>query len=154
MPKPVDFECNVLTEFRDAVMKRSKSLKSMFYLTDLSREIRGGKDVPKEVAVLVLRRLRSSKSVTITINTWPDRWVWIDAREGSKSGWLWSFNAEGRLAGGKNWTDLINGIKEMNEKIDTDVAENGWQTTLKIWNKLLLTGPTGVALDSQVIMTR
>lgn len=49
----------------------------------------------KKVEIVVRSMPQLSRSL-LQIHIWEDRWIWIDAREISKSGWLWEWTNEGR----------------------------------------------------------
>jgi len=137
------FDNHSLNDFVSSIKARSKSLKSKYYYINIEKVIEGveGFDAKAE---LTLRKSRSHKSITVRLNVWPDRWVWVDAREASDKGWLWSFNEEGRLAGGKNWSDVIRCAEAMAE-IFTAGVDNGAKKAGEIWRKTLVKGPVGEA---------
>lgn len=133
------FLSNALNDFKDAVLKRSKSLKNRFYDFDLVSLVDNG----CEVAQLTLRRSRSPKSATIKVNVWPDRWIWVDAREMASRGWEWSFGTEGRLSGSMKWSDVIRSVEKLDDCLVIDTSSEGLRAAARIWQPVLLKGPVG-----------
>ena len=46
-------------------------------------------------------------SVSLRLAVWDDRWVWVDARRSSKSGWVWESTTEGRFVSAGGARDLV-----------------------------------------------
>jgi hypothetical protein len=125
-------------------MSKSKSLKTRFAFVDFQRTEHPER-ASEEVAELTLRRLRSTKSLTITVKVRQDRWIAIDAREIGRSGWKWEFTDQGRLSGGKTWRDLITCIYDLDDILSADVSAPMVETARKISRSILVNGPIGDA---------
>ncbi|MCB1475137.1 MAG: hypothetical protein H6883_15015 [Rhodobiaceae bacterium] len=77
-----------------------------------------------------------------SLHAWPDRWIWVDARESRKNaGWLWEWTFEGRLVGHLGARDLI----EMFERTVFQVVDAQGRPNVDevagIWKHCLATGP-------------
>jgi hypothetical protein len=51
--------------------------------------------------------------VHIRVYTWSDRWLWIDARRASKSGWAWEVTLEGRYIDKRGARGVVEIIEKM-----------------------------------------
>jgi len=138
-----EFSSKALVEFSNSALRKRKSLNNLFNYVNLSREDRSSDGSNDEIAVLTLRTMKNMKSPTITVNVWPDRWAWVDMREGSNMGWLWSFTIEGRLAGNKNWDDLIQELKVLPSEFREGSNEERVSRIRKRWMGILVSGPLG-----------
>jgi len=92
---------------------------------------------------VTLRQFGSPRSTTIRVYYWQDRWVWIDAREASKRGWLWSFTSEGRMKGGKAGMDLLAYVEQFNDLLPIDGSQPD-NLAASFWQRRLLGGPRPV----------
>jgi hypothetical protein len=135
----LEFSSKSLIDFHSALKKRSKSLKKKFKVINFSTEF-DDKFSGMELANLTLQKLISPKSKTIRMKVWSDRWVWVDARESSKTGWQWKFSAEGRFPGNARWEDLVYSLEETGAVLSDSEKEN----IEKIWSRILAKGPRSV----------
>lgn len=85
-------------------------------------------------------RLGSRSKATTRLNIWDDRWVWIDAREASESGWIWSWTSDGRLAGECSARDLIDAMVETVD-LSCHMTQDDICLFDKIWRGHLAKGP-------------
>lgn len=141
----LEFTSDSLKSFSASLLNRKKSLRQIFNFIDLDKDDRSKSGDCAEIAVAIFRTMKSTKSPTITVNVWPDRWVWVDVREGARAGWLWSFVIEGRLAGGKNWDDLIQELKLLPSGFRDGMDEEKIRRIMERWRNLLVSGPLGRA---------
>lgn len=71
---------------------------------------------------------------------WEDRWIWLDARKSSKSGWVWEWEFSGRVINDETFVDTI----KLFERTIEAVSHNKIDTLLKLevfWEKIVATGP-------------
>lgn len=101
---------DLLKEFRDAVTRRSKSLKRALRAVELEEivdQVDGRRGLQLSVAVW-----SDGKSPTLRLQLWSDRWVWFDARQaGSPGGWKWTWTTDGRLLSGRSARDLLDAFQ-------------------------------------------
>jgi hypothetical protein len=84
--------------------------------------------------------LQGIQRTVVRLLVWPDRWIWIDARQSSKAGWIWQFTTEGRLRGGLPAATLSQALED-----SLAAAHAGSQASSeelrKLWEPLLARGP-------------
>jgi hypothetical protein len=82
---------------------------------------------------------------TLKIIVWHDRWVWLDARAGSKrDGWLWEWNFNGRLLGDKSGKDFVEAAEKTIWGLHS--AKKGLTDHLNTaWSPLLARGPKAIS---------
>lgn len=82
----------------------------------------------------------SGSPVQLRVHVWGDRWVWVDCRSGSKSGWLWTHTAEGRFVSSKGPRGVI---ERLEKTIDAtwSAPQDVVKSVADIWSKCLATGP-------------
>jgi hypothetical protein len=105
-PVPEDF----IEEVIHALKKRSKSIKHSGGVLQIEKvkEIENG--VESSVGRMdITIQLRKAQMRLIV---WGDRWVWLDARQKSKSGWVWEATSQGRLLGEHPAKLLVTKIQE------------------------------------------
>lgn len=142
MDRLPEFETTDLKAFAAALAARSKALKRRFFDVALCRGADSGGDYP-EIAEATFRKLRSPKSKSIRLVIWPDRWVWVDAREAGPAGWKWSFNAEGRISSAKTWADLIRSVEDLDVLFSSSADHSMVDRASAAWDAVLLKGPSG-----------
>ena len=130
-------------DLADAIRARSKALKHKFSSVDVESGCDDEFDPPMKTLTVTLRERISVKSTTIRLIFWQDRWVWIDARAGSKKGWDWSFTCQGRLKGGDGGDDLLQFIEQFHQLLPGRNSCLDHEAASNFWEKLLLTGPRG-----------
>ncbi len=91
-----NFESLFLTEIVNALQKRSKSIKhgvSKFSCERVRENIDGNS---QEIVELSFDRI-GPYSPRISVKIWDDRWLWIDVRQSSETGWVFEWQHEGRV---------------------------------------------------------
>jgi hypothetical protein len=78
--------------------------------------------------------------IFLRIHIWDDRWVWIDARRSSKSGWVWEFTREGRFTSPAGARGVVANAEATMDAafLSADQVPNAMSA---IWSKSLATGP-------------
>jgi hypothetical protein len=56
--------------------------------------------------VHIVYRVERAK-VSLRVEVWDDRWVWVDARRSSKSGWVWESTIKGRFVSPGGARDVV-----------------------------------------------
>lgn len=133
-----------LAELAGAIRARSRALKHKFSSIEMKSSYDDSFDPPVEAYHIVLRERISFKSTTIRLTYWDDRWVWIDARAGSKKGWIWSFTDQGRLKGGNSGGDLLRFVEQFHQMLPSAAATFDYETASSFWDKLLMKGPRAI----------
>lgn len=82
---------------------------------------------------------RRSKSI-LQVYFWEDRWIWIDARESSKTGWKWEWSSEGRVAPDKWGKHLAKKIEDSFE-LSSYAGDRVLDQLEHQWSTYLATGP-------------
>ena len=136
--RPADFSQSALEAFR----KRSKALARRGAALECLpvKEIVDGRESERARIDVGLSFRDGGSSVSFRIHVWSDRWVWVDARRSSKSGWTWEFTREGRFSG----IDGARGLVELAEKsMDASFLSNEDVSPAlsRLWTKHLATGP-------------
>ena len=81
----------------------------------------------------------------LKIVIWHDRWVWLDARVGSKrDGWLWEWNFNGRLLGDKSGKDFVEAVEKTIWGLHSAKQDQTDQLATP-WKPLLARGPKAVS---------
>lgn len=127
-----------LEELRLSLRKRQKAIKhrvrslEMERLSDRSEE-GDFSGVGVECDLWIPR-------TTIRLCVWENRWVWCDARQGSKQGWRWFYTHEGRIFGDETGRRLVAAL-EASFSAAHDATHGGKLTFAAIWEPLLAAGP-------------
>ena len=95
-----------------------------------------------EISIRPMRRL--SKAI-FQVNAWEDRWIWLDAREGSREGWVWEWASEGRATQSVFGRCLAEKIEESFDQISHAGPEIAFHLS-KIWHGSLASGPKRVSV--------
>jgi hypothetical protein len=81
------------------------------------------------------------RRISIRLYVWDDRWIWIDARQGSKAdGWLWDFSDQGRLIGGLTGRNLVNAF-EHSIVATSGMTKERLDRFHDIWSTIFARGP-------------
>jgi MoxR-like ATPase len=132
-------------EVLDAFQKRSRSLSRRGAILEcLSvKEIVDGRDYERERTNVSIAYRVSAARVMLRVHAWDDRWVWIDARRASKSGWVWEFTTEGRIVAPGGARALVALAEETLDVSFLPSAEVP-SAMSAIWAKRLASGPRPV----------
>ena len=107
-------ECTPVKEIEDGI-------ESLIGRTDVSIKCRGG-----------------GARISIRLIVWGDRWVWIDARRSSKSGWVWESTNEGRFTSEGGARDLVTYAEATLSAVHLPTADVP-RAIAAIWSKSLAT---------------
>lgn len=80
-----------------SMQRRSKALKHRARTRSIERLVEVRNDLSFEKLEIDFRVSNSGNSPRLSFHVWDDRWVWIDARRGSKDGWVWEWSSQGRV---------------------------------------------------------
>ncbi len=134
------FESPFLSEFGEAIQRRQKAIKHSTFGLECVRVIDERARPPEEKLELIIAGPRRF-SHCLRANAWPDRWMWIDAREPGKRGWKWQWTREGRLLGNCTGANLVEAL-ELSYAASPFVSEKAFTDQVAaIWRPLLATGP-------------
>ena len=133
-----DFAQMVIGAFR----KRSKALSrrgSTVECTPVKEIVDGQESKLGRTDVTIAYRIEGAR-IELRLHVWADRWVWVDARRGSKTGWVWEFTDEGRFVSPGGAQDLV---RRAEDTIDASYlsAVDVSPAMSKIWSKHLARGP-------------
>jgi hypothetical protein len=113
-------ECTPVKEIEDGI-------ESLIGRTDVSIKYRG-----------------RGERISIRLIVWGDRWVWIDARRSSKSGWVWESTNEGRFISEGGARDLVTYAEATLSAAHLPAADVA-RAIAAIWSKSLATkAPPGL----------
>jgi hypothetical protein len=138
LPQPIS---GTLTQLTSAIAARSRALNHKFYSVEVTDEFDDDFSPPMEKLQVTFQKKRSAMSPIIRIIYWSDRWVWVDARAGSKDGWLWSFTRQGRLVGGQSGRNLLEHIEQFHELFPVNGDKLSQDDAATMWESILLDGP-------------
>ena len=141
-----EFENEFLADVARSVKKRHKALKHSIRSINCDKVYEADESGEKsEKLELTLRQSSSPKGLQLRLFAWPDRWVWVDARQAAKKGWKWEWTHEGRLLGVFGGRDLISAVeKALFDSIDDDFNPVTSEVA-EIWRPLLAKGPVRVS---------
>jgi len=136
-----DFAQAVLDAFR----KRSKAISRLAARPECTpvKEVINGRESQLGRTDIEIRYQLRGAWVDLRFHVWGDRWVWVDARSSSKSGWVWEFTIEGRFISPGGARDLVARAEETisaSYKSTDDIP----QAMSAIWATCLATGPQRV----------
>lgn len=126
----------------DAFRKRSKALArrgALVECKDVKEIIDGHESKRGRTDVTVLYRIEAAR-VQLRLHAFGDRWVWVDARRGSKEGWVWEFTSEGRFISSGGARRLVECVEETIDA-SSGAASDTPRLIAAIWSKQLATGP-------------
>lgn len=131
----------IVDEFSEQFRKRRKALGRRFSEMDAQRIVERIEGVDRDkIEITLRRRAKAPNSLTFRLYIWPDRWVWLDVREGGKQGWAVAFTREGRLSGQGSAALVL----ELVERTYDALVSNGVVTEaspFSEWDRVLLRGP-------------
>src|SRR3569833_3577666 len=132
----------LIGEVLDSIRRRAKAWKGAFSTRTCEKVIERDVEKSREKIELTLMRSRTG-GVTVRLSVWDDRWVWLDIREGSKAGWLWTWTDQGRLSADTSPRALIEALDSTIRLLPSPGAQFRPETFTTIWNGKLLNGPIG-----------
>jgi hypothetical protein len=136
-----DFSVALLEAFR----KRSRALSRLPATVECIpvREIVDGQESELGRTDLTIKYRAKGTRVQLRVHAWGDRWIWVDARRGSKVGWVWEYTNEGRFispSGAPGLVQLIEQTMDCAYLATSDVS----RAMAAIWSKCLAVGPRPV----------
>jgi|CXWL01.1.fsa_nt_gi hypothetical protein len=129
-----------IADLLDGLRRRSRALKYKMHSVECERVIEEADGERTERIDLTLRQSRSRQGLVLRAKIWEDRWAWVDARAGGKSGWTMEWTVEGRAAGGVSGRAFITSIEETFDAISIASAADAAALN-KMWQPILLRGP-------------
>lgn len=136
--KTGDFSCAI----QEALRKRRRALSRRGASVSWTcvKEIVNGRETEKGRTDVTIDYRVNGLPVTLRMNVWADRWVWIDARCSTKQGWLWEFTDEGRFIS-KNGARAL--VQCAEKTIDASFlpARDAPSVISKVWSTCLASGP-------------
>jgi len=136
-----DFSVALLEAFR----KRSKALSRRGATVECGpvQEIVDRQESKMGRTDITIRYRVEGAHVQLRVHAWGDRWIWVDARRGSKTGWVWEYTSEGRFispSGARGLVEFIEKTIDCSFLAVSDVS----QAIAAIWSKCLAIGPRRV----------
>jgi len=130
-------------DLRLSLRKRQKAIKHRLRAFDIERLVdrsdeRALHGLGIDCTILAPRTM-------VRLEAWDNRWVWFDARQGSKEGWRWFYTHEGRMFGDDGGRRLV-GALEASFGAAQDAVHSGRMTFAAIWEPLLAQGPEEMSL--------
>jgi hypothetical protein len=136
------FETEFLSEVGDSVRRRQKAMKHRAFGLSCERLWETTDGTKREKLELTLLGPPSSRSAQLRFFVWSDRWIFVDAREGSKLGWKWEWTIEGKILGGVTGRDLIKAV-ESSYAASPFFSDLDFLDEIKsIWKSLLAARPS------------
>jgi hypothetical protein len=77
--------------------------------------------------------------ITLRLQVWGDRWVWVDARRSAKFGWVWESTSEGRFVSPGGARDLVAHVEETLSAAHLPIADVP-RAISAIWSRCLAVG--------------
>jgi hypothetical protein len=131
------FETEFLSEVGSSVRRRQKAIKHKAFGLNCERLWETTDGTKREKLELTLLGPTSSRSAQLRFFAWSDRWIWVDAREGSKLGWKWEWTIQGRILGHVTGRDLMDAVESsyaaspfLSDRDFLDEIESIWRPLL------------------------
>jgi len=134
------FKNTFLEEIVSALRKRSKALKHKTSRISIDRIYEVNDDERCEKLELNIDPILPKKC-NCEVFIWEDRWIWLDVRKGSKTGWIWEWGIEGRVLD-VSGRDILLRIEEMLSKLkrlDADKKEQNESILNNVWSGIIAT---------------
>jgi hypothetical protein len=102
------FDSEFLESVAFAFRKRRKAIRHQACSADLAKVYElVNADRMERLEIYV----RTHDGAVLRLHAWPDRVIWLDARQSAKKGWAWSWTREGRLLGTHGAPDVIRALE-------------------------------------------
>lgn len=105
------FENAFIAELIDSVQKRRKAIAYRVRELRCDKVIERSGDAEQEKLEIEFHVRASARGCVVRLFIWEDRWVFVDARVGSKHGWKWEWTREGKLLGSVNGRSLVEALE-------------------------------------------
>lgn len=140
---PLPHSANLwLVDFLESLRRRHRALKHKLHSIECERVFEEVDGVKSERIDLRLQRFASSQSLVLRVQLWPDRWAWVDAREGGRNGWTLEWNFQGRAAGRITGQQFVAALEETLHELNSGVVNH--DKLGHIWAPILLVGPRSI----------
>lgn len=139
LPSP---RSDFLIECVESLRRRTKALGSRGRYLHCDRVIVVEDGVRSEKLEIDQRGRTPNSAPAFRLDIWDDRWVWVEAYQASKQGWVWQWNTEGRAFG-------VSIARTIISKFEATISAAAFMTSVKtdefdaIWMSLLASGPSG-----------
>src|SRR5258708_34074230 len=131
------FETEFLSEVGVSIKRRQKAIKHKAFGLSCERLWEKTDGTKREKLELTLLGPPSLRSAQLRFFAWSDRWIWADAREGSKLGWKWEWTIGGKILGDVTGRDLIDAV-ESSYAASPFLSDRDFLDEIKaIWKPLL-----------------
>lgn len=94
-----------------SVQRRRKAIAYRVRVLRCDKVIERNGDVEQEKLEIELHVRASARVCVVRLFIWEDRWVFVDARVGSKHGWKWEWTRKGKLLGSVNGRSLAEALE-------------------------------------------
>ncbi|MGA7713873.1 MAG: hypothetical protein WCA81_18415 [Rhizomicrobium sp.] len=81
--------------------------------------------------------------VMLRLHAWPDRKIWLDARQSTKKGWAWAWTREGRLLGSSGAPEAIAALETTFDRL-FEMTSSRTNELSEPWATLIANGPKPV----------
>jgi hypothetical protein len=132
-----------LQDVVSALKKRTKTLKHYGFILSCERLLIIDDGVESEKLELVYRSRHGGYRPSVGCWVWEDNSCWVRASQGSKNGWLWQWDYEGRLFSddiGRTLVSALEGTMGLVGEMSTDRIRDFDE----IWEPILACGPRPV----------
>jgi len=79
----------------------------------------------------------------LRLHAWPDRQIWLDARQPTKMGWAWAWTREGRLSGSCGAQEAFGALEETFDRLFEMTSSRTIELS-EPWATLIANGPKPV----------
>jgi hypothetical protein len=132
-------EAGFVAELAEAFRARRRAIKHRGAKLDWTRSSESVANAQPPVARLDVDCDYGRPQSKLRIIVWDDRWMWVDARCGSKKGWVWAVTLEGRFLAAKGAKPLVALLEQTLDAIGS--ANNIEAAIAALWSPHLAQGP-------------
>ncbi|MEM6487094.1 MAG: hypothetical protein AAF677_02300 [Pseudomonadota bacterium] len=135
----LDFRAPALAGLYRGLIARRRALRLRAHAQTVTQfeETSGGAEF--EGLQLALETGGRRDSPRVTLKLWEDRLLWLWAGRGSRSGWIWTWEDRGRLAGGLAPARTVALIEQTLSVIGAPAVP--CETLTALWSPVLCKGP-------------
>jgi hypothetical protein len=136
------FESEFLEELAIAFRKRRKALSHRLQSAECAKvyELAEGKKMERLEIYLPY-----FDWAILRLHAWPDRMIWVDARQSAKKGWAWSWTQDGRLLGDCSARDVIGALEDTIGPLQ-QMDSSRTRELCASWSHLLAKGPREISI--------
>jgi hypothetical protein len=141
----LSFDDEFLQSVAEAFRRRRKALNHRASRADCQKVYEVSESSRTERLEIYLEDGTRQRGALLRLHAWPDRWIWVDARRSTKTGWAWEWTYEGRLLGKHAGQDVVEALEKTYDLLPSmDAALT--QELVKPWKRLLAKGPLEIHL--------